>query len=147
MTKNVTPFKIHFSPAFFLVTAFLLGGIYSVYAGTYTSNAVTGNWSDGSSWAGGVAPAGLSSDVIVIVSGANITVTSSTSCGSVTINAAATSVSFTVDGVSLGAAITTNIPITGITPFLDIVQSAGTIATNSILIDLFYMTQTLTTAR
>ena len=64
-----------------------------------------------------------------------------------TINAAATSVSFTVDGVSLGAAITTNIPITGITPFLDIVQSAGTIATNSILIDLFYMTQTLTTAR
>ena len=135
MTKNVTPFKIHFSPAFFLVTAFLLGGIYSVYAGTYTSNAVTGNWSDGSSWAGGVAPAGLSSDVIVIVSGANITVTSSTSCGSVTINAAATANSLTINGgvtLNVFGSVTLNSPTAAVSSTLEV--GDGTLTCVSIAI-------------
>ena len=65
----------------------------------------------------------------------------------ITINAAATSVSFSVDGVSLGTAISTNIPTLGITPFFDATRSAGTIAAGTFLVDLFYMTQTLTTPR
>lgn len=63
------------------------------------------------------------------------------------VNAAASSVSFSVDGVSLGAAIVTNIPILAVTPFVDIVESVGTVAANSILLDLFYLKQTLTTPR
>lgn len=65
----------------------------------------------------------------------------------IAINAAGTSVSFFVDGVSLGTAITTNIPTLAITPFVDIVRSAGTIAANSVQIDTMYMNQVLTTAR
>lgn len=65
----------------------------------------------------------------------------------ITINAAASTVSYSVDGVSLGTNITTNIPTLAITPFIDIVRSIGTIAANTILIDLFYMSQALTTAR
>lgn len=65
----------------------------------------------------------------------------------ISVNAAGTSASFSVDGVSLGTAISTNIPVLAITPFVDIVQSAGTVADNSIIIDLFYMNQILTTAR
>lgn len=63
----------------------------------------------------------------------------------IVVNAAGTSASFSVDGVSLGAAISTNIPVLAITPFVDIVSS--NIADNSILIDLFYMNQILTTPR
>lgn len=67
---------------------------------------------------------------------------------SLTINAAASSVSFSVDGVSLGTAITTNIPTTNpLTPTLVFRREAGTIAAGTFLIDLFSMTQTLTTPR
>lgn len=65
----------------------------------------------------------------------------------VVINANASSVSFSVDGVSLGTAITTNIPTTGMSPLFSFIQSAGTIAAGSLLIDLFYLNQSLTTAR
>ncbi len=65
----------------------------------------------------------------------------------IVINAAASSIAFSVDGVSLGAAITTNIPTLAITPFVDIKQSVGTVAATSIKIDLMYMTQVLTVAR
>lgn len=65
----------------------------------------------------------------------------------ITINAAATSISYLMDGVSLGTAIATNIPTAVISPFIDIVRSAGTIAANSFFVDLFYLTQTLTTPR
>ena len=63
------------------------------------------------------------------------------------VNSGATSVSFTIDGVSVGTAITTNIPSVSITPFFKIRRSAGTIAANSANVDLFYMTINLTTAR
>lgn len=66
---------------------------------------------------------------------------------SITINAAGTSCAFFIDGVSLGTAIATNIPTAGITPFVDIVWSAGTIPALSVLVDLMYFTQTLTTPR
>lgn len=66
----------------------------------------------------------------------------------VTINAAASSISYVMDGVSLGTAITTNIPTTIIGPFAKI--DAGSVAgflTNNVYLDLFYLTQTLTSTR
>ena len=65
----------------------------------------------------------------------------------VTINAAGTSCSFTIDGVSLGTANTTNIPTLAITPFFMCKGSVGTVAAGTVKVDLFYMTQTLTTPR
>lgn len=66
----------------------------------------------------------------------------------ITINAAASSVSYTMDGVSLGTAITTNIPTAAsITPLISASRSAGTVAVDTFLVDLFYLTQTLTTPR
>lgn len=65
---------------------------------------------------------------------------------SVTVNAAGTSIGYLVDGVSLGT-ITTNIPTAAIAPYLNAVRVAGTVAANSLWVDLFYMTQTLTVAR
>ncbi len=65
----------------------------------------------------------------------------------ITINAAASSISFSLDGVSLGAAITTNIPTAGLGAFVDLVFGAGSVAAGTLLIDLFYLTQILTTAR
>lgn len=65
----------------------------------------------------------------------------------ININAAASSITFSVDGVSLGAAITTNIPTLAITPFVDLVEAVGIVAASSIKIDLMYMTQILTTVR
>ncbi len=62
------------------------------------------------------------------------------------INAAGTSIQFLMDGVSLGT-ITTNLPATGIFPLFVLSITVGTVALGAIYIDLFYMTQILTTAR
>jgi len=64
----------------------------------------------------------------------------------ITINAAASSVSFTINGVSV-ATHATNIPTAAISPFIEINRSAGNMAVNTLNIDLFYMSQTLTTPR
>jgi len=64
----------------------------------------------------------------------------------ISINAAATSISYSIDGVSVGT-IATTIPITRLTPFYDATWVAGSVAAGTLAIDLFYMTQTLTTAR
>jgi hypothetical protein len=64
----------------------------------------------------------------------------------VTINAAASSISYAVDGTSLGT-ITTNIPTADVTPFFDHVWTMGTVASGSVSIDLVYLNQTLTTPR
>lgn len=64
----------------------------------------------------------------------------------ITINAAATSINYTLDGVSLGN-ITTNIPTAQIQPFFNCVRSSGTIPAHTLAVDLFYLTQTLTTPR
>ncbi len=64
------------------------------------------------------------------------------------VNAAASSISFTMDGVSLGAAITTNIPTASIVPFVQMGYVSGSATTvDSVAVDLFYATQTLTTPR
>ncbi len=64
------------------------------------------------------------------------------------VNAAATSVAFFVDGVQIAnSPLATNIPTAAVAPFICVTRSAGTIAANSVLIDLFMLTQTLTTPR
>ena len=63
------------------------------------------------------------------------------------INAAASSISFSVDGSSLGTAVTTNIPTLGIAPFLNFIWVAGTVPASALFVDLFYLTEVLTTPR
>lgn len=65
----------------------------------------------------------------------------------IVVNAAASSVQFNMDGVSLGTAITTHIPTIAVSPWFNITWSVGTIAIGSVLIDLMYLQQNLTTAR
>lgn len=65
----------------------------------------------------------------------------------VQVNGDKTSISFTVDGLSLGAPITTNIPSLGTTPFLHLVRNAGTIPALTLLFDLFVLKQVLSTSR
>ncbi len=67
--------------------------------------------------------------------------------GQIVVNAAASSVQFNMDGVSLGTAITTTIPTAGVQPLLNILIVGGTIAAGTIMVDLFYLNQTLTTPR
>lgn len=63
----------------------LVGGLAPwAQAALKVSNAVTGNYSVGTSWVGGVAP--TATDTIQIVNGANITTTSATSVGSITVD-------------------------------------------------------------
>lgn len=64
----------------------------------------------------------------------------------ITINAAASTITYFMDGVSLGTVAAT-IPTAAITPMVDVVVSAGTIATNTLVLDLFSLQQILTTAR
>lgn len=62
----------------------------------------------------------------------------------ITVNAAGTSVSFTIDGVAVGT-IATNIPSTAISPSVLVTGSTPVAVIGAL--DLFYMTQTLTTPR
>jgi len=77
----------------------------------------------------------------------SVAVTAAWHNAQIVVNAAASSVSFFMDGVSLGAAITTNIPTVVTAPFIDMLQGAGTVAAGSVLIDLMYFNYALTTAR
>lgn len=67
----------------------------------------------------------------------------------ISINAAATSVSFYVDGVEISnSPLAANIPTsTTISPFMFFSVTGGTSTTNSVLMDLMYLTQTLTSSR
>lgn len=66
----------------------------------------------------------------------------------ISINAAATSISYFIDGVEIAnSPLTTNIPTAQISPFFFMSCTAGTTTTNSVLVDLFYLTQTLTSSR
>jgi hypothetical protein len=64
----------------------------------------------------------------------------------ITVNAAATSTTLTLDGVNL-ATIATNIPTAVVSPMFDMQFSLGTIAAGTFIIDAFWLTQTLTVAR
>ena len=63
----------------------------------------------------------------------------------ITVNALATSVSFTINGVAVGSAIATNIPLVNIFPFMTNIRSSGALPGS--LLDLFYLIQSLTVAR
>lgn len=76
-----------------------------------------------------------------------VTVTTGWHNAQVVINAAGNSITYFMDGVSLGAAITTNIPTTAISGMIHLIGVLGTTAANSMEVDLFYLTQTLTSAR
>jgi len=60
------------------------------YAETITSKGVSGDWNDGNSWVGGVAPTLHPLINIVIVSGANITLNDNYAIGTVTIDVGGT---------------------------------------------------------
>jgi len=103
----------------------------------YSDNANSGNWTFNTASASSATN-----------SNSSTAVTTGWHHAQIVVNAAATSVQFNMDGVSLGTAITTNIPTAaGITPFANLEYVAGTIAAGSILIDMFSLSQTLTTAR
>lgn len=103
---------------------------------SYSDNVNSGNW--------GYNTTAASSTT---TSNSSIAVTTGWHNATLTINAAGTSCSFTMDGVSLGTAISTNIPTAGIKPVFNIARTAGTIAQATIAIDLFSLTQNLTTPR
>lgn len=63
----------------------------------------------------------------------------------ITINAAGTSVAFTINGVAVGSAITTNIPTSNLSPAINFIKSAGNLPAS--LLDLFVLTNTLTASR
>lgn len=104
---------------------------------SYTDTVNSGNWV-------------LNCSAASVVTSVN-TSTAATTSGyhnfGLTVNAGATSVSFTIDGSSVGTAITTNIPSAAIYPFILLSRTAGTVAAGTLNADLCYFTQTLTTAR
>jgi len=66
----------------------------------------------------------------------------------ITVNAAATSVSFFVNSAEIAnSPLTTNIPTASITPFISVIGTVDTTAEGSVIADLFYLTQTLTSSR
>lgn len=66
----------------------------------------------------------------------------------IVINAAGTSVSFFINGTEIAnSPLASNIPSVAINPFFQAVRGAGTISAGSVLVDLFYYTNTLTVAR
>lgn len=64
----------------------------------------------------------------------------------ITINAAASSIAYVMDGVSLGT-IATNIPTSLVGPIFAAKWVASSVSSNSFVVDLFYMQQTLTNTR
>ncbi len=62
------------------------------------------------------------------------------------VNAAASSVNYTLDGVSLNN-IATNIPSAAISFFIDIAQNLGSYSAGFVVLDLWYLNQALTSTR
>lgn len=102
---------------------------------SYSDNVNSGNWTFNTSAASSATN-----------SNSAVAVTTGWHNAQVTINAAGTLVTFVMDGVTLGT-IALTIPTLGILPFLSVLFSAGSVAAGTIQIDLFYLKQTLTTAR
>lgn len=110
-----------------------VNGVYFEYSNTINS----GNWVGKTASASSRTTA--NSSTAVTTSWVNL---------GITVNAAATSVSFYVNGVEIAnSPITATIPTTSLCPFLIVDQATGTIAADSVIIDLFYLNQTLTTSR
>jgi hypothetical protein len=135
-----------------LITLSTIGNRYTVYFGlTNNSSSVVGVPSEGvyftyndninsGNWVRNCTAGGITTSVNTSIAAT----TSYVNLGMV-INAAGTSVSFTINGVSAGSAIVTNIPTASINPVFMWIKASGNLPAS--LIDLFYMKQTLTTAR
>lgn len=105
---------------------------------SYSDNVNSGNW-QGICTASGVSS--TANSAVAAVNNAYVNL-------GITVNAAATSVRFFVNGVEIAnSPLSTNIPSVAISPYLGITRSAGTIGASSVLVDLFYLTQSLTTPR
>jgi hypothetical protein len=68
---------------FLLMTGFILAGLSGLKAGTITSTSTGGEWSTGTTWIGGTAPA--ASDEVVIAAGATVTIGTNQGCAGITI--------------------------------------------------------------
>ena len=77
-------------------------------AATITSNAVTNNWSAAATWVGGTPPG--ASDDAVIASGANITVTATAACSSITFPAGNNTTININSGISLTVSGAVSLP-------------------------------------
>jgi hypothetical protein len=110
--------------------AAIVNGIYF----SYTDNVNSGNWVLNCTTGG-------------VTSSVNSAIAATTGYHNyqIVINAAATSVSFFIDGVSAGAAVVANIPTAVISPYFLSSRVSGALPLTEI--DLFYMKQVLTTAR
>lgn len=101
----------------------------------YSDNVNSGNWTFNTSSAS-----------TATNSNSSVTVTTGWHNAQIFINSTGTSVSYVMDGVTLGT-ITTNIPSTAISALHVLQWVSGTIAAATISIDFFEMIQTLTTPR
>lgn len=105
---------------------------------SYSDNVNSGNWT-GNCRASSVTS--TANSAVAAVNNAYVNL-------GIVINAGATSVSFFINGTEIAnSPLSSNIPTVAISPFFDVQRTAGTITTGAILVDLFYMTQTLTTPR
>lgn len=112
----------------------MANGVYFKYLDTLNS----GNWVGNTAAASSRTTA---SSAVAVINSAFVNL-------GITVNAAATSASFLVNGVEIAnSPIVATIPTAAVVPTVRITGSVGTPTVNSILIDLFYMTQTLTTPR
>ena len=83
--KSLSPIQtVLLRPLAVIVLLLVVGFAPWAQAALKVSNPVTGNYNVGTSWVGGVAP--TTTDTVQIVNGANITTTSSTSVGSITVD-------------------------------------------------------------
>ena len=101
----------------------------------YSDNVNSGNWE------------------IVSASASSLTTTTTSTAvttgwhnAQITIDSTASTITYVMDGVSLGT-ISTHIPTTAVSPLYYIEWVAGTIGSSFIGVDLMYLTQVLTTAR
>lgn len=101
----------------------------------YSDNVNSGNWTFNTSSAS-----------TATNSNSSVAVTTGWHNAQIFINSTGTSVTFIMDGITLGTT-TTNIPVTGISALLILQWVVGTIATGTISIDFFQMIQTLNTSR
>jgi len=130
---NTYTLNLGLADAFGAAAADQSNGLYFVYSNGINS----GNWQIKSALA-----------AARTTTNTGVAVTTGWHKADVVVNAAGTSAEFFMDGVSLGTiAATMPSNTTNISPFVSALRSAGTIPANALAIDLFYLTQTLTTSR
>jgi hypothetical protein len=113
------------------ITATFANGIWF----SYSDNVNSGNWVINSSTA-----------TTATNTNSSVPVTTGWHNAQCVINAAGTSAQFFMDGASLGT-VSTTMPVTGMAPSFGLTWGLGTVAASSVIVDLFYLIQNLTTSR